>query len=203
MVRLIVALSAILLVPFLWFMQWPLRRRIVAAVRSRAMSLLLPVGRPAVSIGANVRFGRNVNIQIDEGGSLIIEDRVLIGDDAYLHVFSGGSLILRQASHVNSHVRISAFYAVEIGSGSALAAFTSIHDHHHVYDLKSPYEVNRYEGAAVTIGRGVQVLARVGITEGVSIGDFCTIGANSVVTKSIPEGAFAAGVPARVIRRAE
>ncbi|MFH0946845.1 MAG: acyltransferase [Planctomycetota bacterium] len=203
MVYLIVALLARLVVPFLWFRQWPLRKRFVAAVRSRAMTLVLPAGRPGVSIGADVRFGRNVNIQIDKGARLVLEDRVLIGDDVYLHVFPEGTLILREAAHVNSHVRISAYKAVEIGSGSALAAFTSIHDHHHVYDLKSPYEVNRYEGAPVTIGRGVQVLARVGITEGVSIGDFCTIGANSVVTKSIPEGAFAAGVPARVIRRAE
>jgi maltose O-acetyltransferase len=38
---------------------------------------------------------------------------------------------------------------------------------------------------------------------GVTVGDGSVIGANSVVTRDIPPGSFAAGAPARVIRKLE
>ena len=38
---------------------------------------------------------------------------------------------------------------------------------------------------------------------GVTIGDNCIIGAGSIVTKDIPSGSVAAGVPARVISTTE
>lgn len=38
------------------------------------------------------------------------------------------------------------------------------------------------------------------VCPGVTIGDDCVIGAGSVVTRDIPAGSFAAGVPCKVIR---
>ena len=39
------------------------------------------------------------------------------------------------------------------------------------------------------------------IVGGIEIGDNVTIGANAVVTKSVPDDCIAVGVPARIIRR--
>lgn len=52
----------------------------------------------------------------------------------------------------------------------------------------------------VHIGNDCWLGASVTVCPGVTIGDGCVIGAGSVVTRSIPAGSFAAGVPARVIR---
>lgn len=52
----------------------------------------------------------------------------------------------------------------------------------------------------VTVGNDCWLGANVVICPGVTIGDGCVIGAGSVVTKDIPAGSFAAGVPCRVIR---
>jgi len=41
------------------------------------------------------------------------------------------------------------------------------------------------------------------VTSGVTIGDRCVIGANSVVTADLPAGSIAAGAPARVIKAIE
>lgn len=49
-------------------------------------------------------------------------------------------------------------------------------------------------GCNVTLGVGARVLG------GITLGDHSIIGANSVVVKSVPEGAVAAGVPARILR---
>lgn len=51
----------------------------------------------------------------------------------------------------------------------------------------------------VRIGNDVWLGARVVVTAGVSIGDGCIVGAGAVVTKDLPPGSIAVGVPARVI----
>lgn len=53
----------------------------------------------------------------------------------------------------------------------------------------------------VTIGNNVWLCANVTVLPGVTIGDNCVIGAGSVVLHDIPADSFAAGNPARVIRR--
>lgn len=51
----------------------------------------------------------------------------------------------------------------------------------------------------VRIGNDVWLGARVVVTAGVTIGDGCIVGAGAVVTKDLPPGSIAGGVPARVI----
>ena len=53
----------------------------------------------------------------------------------------------------------------------------------------------------INIGRDVWIGPNVTVLKGVSIGEASVIAANSVVTKSIPAFTFAAGVPAKVIRK--
>src|SRR6202044_2012738 len=50
------------------------------------------------------------------------------------------------------------------------------------------------------VGDNVWCGAHVVITSGVTIGERCVIGANSVVTEDLPPFSVAAGAPARVLR---
>lgn len=50
-------------------------------------------------------------------------------------------------------------------------------------------------GNRVDIGAGAKILGDI------SIGDDAVIGANAVVLKDVPRGAFAVGIPARIIQR--
>ncbi|MEU4622941.1 sugar O-acetyltransferase [Actinoplanes sp. NPDC023801] len=52
----------------------------------------------------------------------------------------------------------------------------------------------------VTIGNNVWVGGGVTINQGVTIGDGSIIGSGSVLTRPVPAGVIAAGVPARVLR---
>ena len=73
----------------------------------------------------------------------------------------------------------------------------------HVYLLAHDASTKSHTGYArvgrVVIGNDVFIGARTTVMPGVEIGARSIVGAGSVVTKSIPEGVVAAGVPAKVI----
>lgn len=51
----------------------------------------------------------------------------------------------------------------------------------------------------IRIGHDVWLGTHVVVTAGVTIGDGCIVGAGAVVTKDLPAGCIAVGVPARVV----
>src|SRR5258708_31758123 len=53
------------------------------------------------------------------------------------------------------------------------------------------------------IGDNTWCGANVVVTSGVTVGERCVIGANSVVTSDLPPASIAAGAPARVLRPVE
>lgn len=67
------------------------------------------------------------------------------------------------------------------------------------HDASSNRRINGTKVAAVTIGKRAYIGADSIILPGVNIGDDTIIGAGSVVTKDIPCGSVAVGVPARII----
>ena len=55
--------------------------------------------------------------------------------------------------------------------------------------------------APIVLGRGVWVGSNATILSGVTIGDNAVVAAGAVVTKDVPSGVVAGGVPARIIKR--
>ncbi|MEV6300799.1 sugar O-acetyltransferase [Actinoplanes sp. NPDC051861] len=88
---------------------------------------------------------------------------------------------------------------ITIGDNVLFGPRVGIYTSNHAIDAAERVAGGCY-AKPVTIGNRVWVGGGVTINQGVTIGDDTVIGSGSVVTRSIPAGVVAAGVPARVIR---
>ena len=111
----------------------------------------------------------------------------------------GKHIRLGKRFFANFHLTILDEALVTIGDDCFCGPNVSIYTACHSTD---PVERNsRREWAKpVSIGNSVWIGGDVTILPGVTIGDNCTIGAGSVVTRDIPANSVAAGNPARVIK---
>jgi acetyltransferase-like isoleucine patch superfamily enzyme len=100
---------------------------------------------------------------------------------------------------------VAAVELVEIGEHCMLANGCFVTDGNHRFD--DPHKPVTWQGftskGPTRVGDNVWCGAHVVITSGVTVGERCVIGANSVVTTDLPPYSIAAGAPARVLRTVE
>lgn len=156
-----------------------------------------------IQFGANVFMGDRVIIfQARNGGPVKLGDRVCILRDTIIETGDSGSITLGADVYIHPRCQLNAYIApIEIGCGVLIAANCSFYPHDHGIAPEQPIRDQPLEtkgpiviGDHAWLGTGVTVLG------GVEIGKGAVIGAGSVVTKNIPDGAIAFGVPARVVK---
>lgn len=113
-----------------------------------------------------------------------------------------------EGSYANFNLTVLDSAPVTIGRfvfmGPNVSLLTAMHPMHPEDRRFFPFEhgVTDQESAKpITIGDDCWLGGNVTVCGGVTIGRGCVIGAGSVVTRDIPDGVFAAGVPCRVIRK--
>jgi acetyltransferase-like isoleucine patch superfamily enzyme len=114
-----------------------------------------------------------------------------------LECWAGASIRIGNGTYLNRGTEIVAARQVTIGRDCKIARDVIIMDTDQ-HALPNGELVAR----PVSIGDRVWIGARVIVLKGTTIGDDAVIGAGSVVTKDVPSGAIAAGVPARVLQAA-
>jgi acetyltransferase-like isoleucine patch superfamily enzyme len=134
--------------------------------------------------------------RLEIGAHVLLEPGVWITAPDPARVRIGGGTFL------NRGVMIAAVDLVEIGEHCMLANGCMVTDADHRFDDPDrPVPWQGFSSKGPTrLGANVWCGANVVVTSGVSIGERCVIGANSVVTRDIPAFSVAAGAPARVLR---
>lgn len=107
---------------------------------------------------------------------------------------------------INYDCQITAINSIIIGNDVLMGSRVLITDHSHgeiTKDelAKAPLKRRLYSKGPVVIGNRVWIGSGAAIMPGVTIGDNCVIGANSVVTKSFPANSIIGGNPAKIIRQ--
>jgi acetyltransferase-like isoleucine patch superfamily enzyme len=106
-------------------------------------------------------------------------------------------------TYLNLGCTIAAYEEVRIGQHCMFANGCFVTDADHRYDdPRTPmYEQGYRVKGPTIIGDNVWCGVNVVVLGGVTVGDHCVIGANSVVTHDIEPFSVAAGIPAQVIRK--
>lgn len=89
---------------------------------------------------------------------------------------------------------------VNIGNNVMIAPYVQIYTATHPLEAKARNSGREY-AIPISIGNDVWIGGGAIICPGVTIGNGVVIGAGSVVTRDIPDNVFAAGNPAKVIRK--
>ena len=150
--------------------------------------------RGSNSINWGKKFTSGVNLRIDA--------------DPINYKFNKIVLTIGNNVEVNDYVHIGAVENVYIGNNVLIASKVFISDHNHGSysgEFHSSPEVEPSErpivSSPVIIEDNVWIGEFASILPGVTIGKGSIIGANSVVSKSIPPFCIAVGIPAKIIKQ--
>jgi acetyltransferase-like isoleucine patch superfamily enzyme len=112
-----------------------------------------------------------------------------------------GRIRIGQRAYLSRWVTVGAVELVEIGDFALIGPGCYITDADHRFEdpvVPVPSQGMSVKGPTV-LEDNVWLGANVVVTSGVRIGRRSVIGANSVVTRDIPEFSIAAGIPAKVV----
>ena len=128
------------------------------------------------------------------------------GDEVIIHhnvLFNVGSNIeLGEGALLNRYVMLDDRAPLSIGAYTMVAAGVTIETHTHPFeDFTRPIAIAGREGKPVTVGPNTVLGYNVVVMAGVAIGERCIVGANSVVTKDVPDFTVVGGVPAKPIKQ--
>jgi len=157
----------------------------------------------ALKLGMNVLISDRVVIYQDtNGGSLHLGDRVRLFEETYLETGAGGSIHIGHDTHVHPRCFLSAYKAsVLIGNHVLISGQCAFYPYDHgLAPDEAILDQSLESKGDIVIDDGAWLGYGVFLSSGVRVGKGAVVGARSVVTKSVPDGAIAAGVPARVIR---
>lgn len=150
--------------------------------RSRLSSpaLLTNIGRVRIGKGVSIRKGSRIEV---------------LRDCAAIEIGDGTS--------IQFDFHCGAADRVVIGRDVLIAGRVYISDHDHVFDQCElpPRLCRELVSSPVIIEDGVWLGEGCVVLKGVRIGRRSVVGANAVVTKSVPEGSVVCGVPAKILRR--
>ena len=190
------------------------------SLSSKAFSLLqtfllrlkgVKVGKGLVTYGAPF-------VHLEKKGEIILGEKVVLCSSSKAN-FAGVNhpvilALLRPGAKLEigddtgiSGVSYTAAISVKIGRGCLMGANVMVTDcDFHAVNPKGRRHNSSFSAVAarpVVIEDNVWLGADVKVLKGVTIGRDTVVAAGSVVTKDLPAGVLAAGVPARVIRKLE
>lgn len=156
-----------------------------------------------LSHGKNCRFGSGIRSRRGwlngNSGEIVCGDQLQLEDGVQLDAW-GGNIQIGHNVFIGPYTVIYGHGGVEIGNDTLISMHCRIlSSNHTIPPLSSTIRSQPDKLMPTRIGRDVWLGAGVTVLGGVSIGDGCVVGAGAVVSKDLPNGSMAAGVPAKSI----
>jgi acetyltransferase-like isoleucine patch superfamily enzyme len=183
-----------------WRIWWAKRRWYE---RNHRLSRRLRIDRHAARGGFFVRYPVEGEIleALDEG-RLRIGEGTLLEPGCWLTLAPEGEIEIGEGCFLNRGTMIAAQGSVKIGAHTMFANGCFVGDAEHRFD--DPELPITWQGftskGPVEIGANCWFGVNCAVTSGVTVGERCVIGSNSVVTRDLPGRTICAGAPAKPIR---
>jgi tetrahydrodipicolinate N-acetyltransferase len=139
-------------------------------------------------------------VRVRRGARLVVDGVVSLQRGVRI-VVDAGELRIGHATNINGLTKILVAESVRIGSECTLSWDVQILDND--FHTMTVDGAERPSKGRVLIGDKVWIGARAVILKGVEIGDGAVIAAGAVVTRDVPPGTIAAGMPAKVVGKVE
>ena len=164
--------------------------------------LKLRFGRRLVTDGLCF-VGPGVQVEIGRNARLVLGRWSWIGHGCKIRIHEG-EVRIGAKTVMGQECTISAYQRVAIGHECVIADRVMLIDFDHgVVEVERPIRLQGIYKRDVHVGNNCWIGYGACILRGVTIGDNAIVGTSAVVTKSLPDNAIAAGIPARVIRMRE
>jgi acetyltransferase-like isoleucine patch superfamily enzyme len=153
--------------------------------------------------GKSILIGREVDVT--PGSLLALGDEVNIGNRCIFEIgVDSGGVTIGASTWISHDFHLQGRGGVSIGANVLIGEFVSVRDTSHSYiDAHVPIRAQTDVTGSLTIeddvwiGRGCLIQSKL---PGIVIGKGAIIGANAVVTKSIPSMEIWGGVPAKFLK---
>jgi acetyltransferase-like isoleucine patch superfamily enzyme len=148
-------------------------------------------------------IGPGVKLQIGRGAVLRLGRWSWVGHGTKIRVHAG-ELEIGAKTVLGQECTISAYQHISIGCECIVADRVMLIDFDHgVVEVERPIRLQGIYKRDVNVGHNNWIGYGACFLRGVTVGDNCVVGANTVVTRDVPSNAVVAGTPARVLRMRE
>jgi acetyltransferase-like isoleucine patch superfamily enzyme len=174
--------------------------------RNRRLLRRWRINRHMARCGAYIRYPVEGEVlEALEEGRLTIGEGTLLEPGCWLTLAPEARIRIGNGCFLNRNTMLAAFELIEIGDHVMFANNCFVGDADHRYDDRDvPVTWQGFTSQGpVRIGSNCWFGVNCVVTSGVSIGERCVVGANSVIIDDLPAGVIAAGSPAKVIREIE
>lgn len=149
-----------------------------------------------IEFGVQCFIAPEARIFAEPGRLISVGDHCSIAADSVIH----GPLTLGKNVSINHHCSLDGGRSgIHIDDDCRIAAHCSLYAFNHRLALDKPIHEQGVDSKGIRLGKGVWLGAKVGIVDGVSMGEHSVAGMNALVSRDVPAYAIVAGNPAKVI----
>lgn len=198
-------------------------RRAVLVRRARVLAAAAQVPFE-IDVALDARIGRGVRVEVEAGsgpagGVLRIGPQAVVGDGVVFQMRGGtvelggwselrrgtvvtasGTLVLHEGAVIGAGSTLHCTHEIRVGARTGIAEYATLVDTSHVHTAPGRPAYFDTSAGRIVVGEDVFMGAKCTLTRGARVGDFCLVGAGSVVIDEVPARTFVSGVPARRIR---